>query len=71
MFFVVVILLLLFAVIGLLVGIGLSVISIQNLMKHHASKLWLRQEAEKYTVKDFQGRRGDLEKYKNSLLVSQ
>jgi uncharacterized membrane protein len=70
-FFVVVTLLLIFAVIGLLVGIGLSVISIQTLMKHHASKLWLRQEAEKYTVKDFQGRRGDLEKYKNPVLFSQ
>jgi hypothetical protein len=40
-------------------------------MKHHASKLWLRQEAEKYTVKDFQGRRGDLEKYKNPVIFLQ
>ncbi|CAF3354862.1 unnamed protein product, partial [Rotaria sp. Silwood2] len=33
-------------------------------MKHHTSKLWLRQEAEKYIIKDFQGRRKELEKYR-------
>ena len=55
-----------FALIGLFVGIGLSVYILKEIMKHHSSKLWLRQEAEKYIVKDFQGRRKELEKYKNN-----
>ncbi|CAF1234418.1 unnamed protein product [Rotaria sp. Silwood1] len=53
------------AVIGLFVGIIVSVIILRKIMKHHTSKLWLRQEAEKYIIKDFQGQRKELEKYKN------
>lgn len=48
------------AIFGLIVGIGLSVMGIKKLMEHHSSRLWLRQEAEKYEVKDFQGRRSEL-----------
>ncbi len=54
------------AVVGLFVGIILSVIILRKIMKNHNSKLWLRQEAEKYIVKDFTGRRRDLEKYTRS-----
>ena len=35
-------------------------------MQHHASKLWLRQEAEKYQVKDFHGQRSELEIYRQT-----
>ena len=54
------------AVVGLFVGIVLSVIIIRKVMKHHAGKLWLRQEAEKYIVKDFTGRREELDIYRTN-----
>ncbi|CAF3773259.1 unnamed protein product [Rotaria sp. Silwood1] len=54
------------ALIGLFVGIVASVLILKKIMKHHASKLWLRQEADKYVVKDFQDRREELEQYKKS-----
>lgn len=52
------------ALIGLVVGIVVGVIVLRKIMKHHAQKLWLRQEAEKFIVKDFQGQREELDKYK-------
>ncbi|CAF3359271.1 unnamed protein product [Rotaria socialis] len=52
------------ALVGLIVGVVASVILLKKLMKHHASQLWLRQEAEKYIIKDFQDRRSELEQYK-------
>ena len=54
------------ALIGFVVGIIASVIVLRKIMKHHASKLWLRQEADKYIVKDFQRQRSELEKYRQS-----
>lgn len=54
------------AVVGLVVGIIISVFILRKIMKHHTSKLWLRQEAQKYIVKDFQGRRQELEKIKRT-----
>ncbi|CAM4974107.1 unnamed protein product [Rotaria socialis] len=49
------------AFIGFFFGIIISVIMIRKIMKHHTSKLWLRQEAEKYVIKDSQGQKKDLE----------
>jgi MFS superfamily sulfate permease-like transporter len=66
LFATVVIIVLVCASVGMFVGIILSVMILRNIMKHHTSKLWLRQEAEKYVVKDFQRRRQELEKYKKS-----
>jgi hypothetical protein len=62
-FGVVVAVVLICAFVGMFVGIVLSVIVLRKIMKHHTSKLWLRQEAEKYVVKDFTGKRKELEKY--------
>ena len=56
-----IVILIIFAAIGVFVGIFLSVVYVRKIMKHHAGKLWLRQEAEKYEVKDFQGRRFELQ----------
>jgi hypothetical protein len=64
LFVIMVVIILVCALIGIVIGIILSVITLRKIMKHHASKLWLRQEAEKYIVKDFQGRRNELERYK-------
>jgi hypothetical protein len=52
---------LVFAVIGIFVGLIGSFIILRKIIKHHKEKLWLRQEAEKYIVKDFQGRRNEIE----------
>lgn len=49
------------AVIGLFFGIIISIIALRKIMKHHANQLWLRQEAEKYVIKDFQNKRKELE----------
>jgi MFS superfamily sulfate permease-like transporter len=65
-FVIVITVVLICAFIGVFVGIFLSVIILKKIMKHHTDKLWLRQETEKYIVKDFQGRRKELEKYKKS-----
>jgi hypothetical protein len=56
-----IIILLMFAILGIFVGIILSVTIIREIIKHHTNKLWLRQETKKYVVKDFQGRRNELE----------
>ena len=53
------------AFIGLIVGTVFSVILFKKLLNHHSNRLWLRQEANKYVVKDFQGNRKELEMYKN------
>jgi hypothetical protein len=63
------IIVIIFAFIGIFVGIILSFIILRKIMKYHTQKLWLRQEAEKYIVKDFHGRRNELEKYKNILPI--
>ena len=52
------------AIIGVFVGLYMSALFVRKIMQHHASKLWLRQEAEKYQVKDFHGRRSELEIYR-------
>jgi hypothetical protein len=49
-----------FAVIGVFVGIILSWIIVEKRMKRHTARLWLREETKKYVVKDFQGRRHEL-----------
>lgn len=54
------VLMLFFAVIGLIIGIILSIVMVREITKSHMEKLWLRQEAKKYVVKDFQGRRNEL-----------
>jgi hypothetical protein len=51
---------LIFAILGVFVGIILSGIIIRKVIKQHTNKLWLRQETKKYIVKDFQGRRNEL-----------
>ncbi|CAF1232991.1 unnamed protein product [Didymodactylos carnosus] len=66
MFVIVVAIVLICAFIGIFVGIILSVAILKQSMKRHTNKLWLRQEAEKYIVKDFQERRNELDKYKNN-----
>jgi hypothetical protein len=53
--------LLILAVLGVFVGIMISVVLIKKVMKRHTNKLWLRQETKKYIVRDFQGRRNELE----------
>ncbi|CAF4383346.1 unnamed protein product, partial [Adineta steineri] len=52
---------------GLVVGVFISGVILGKITKHHSSKLWLRQEAQKYVVKDFQGKRAELEKYNLTL----
>ena len=61
------ILIIIFVLIGLIVGIVLCVKMFKEIMKSHTDKLWLRQEAKKYIVKDFQGHREELEKYNLTL----
>lgn len=63
------IIILIFAIIGVFVGIILGVIILRKIMKEHTEKLWLRQEADKYIVKDFSGRRNELEQYQGGLSV--
>ncbi|CAF1085947.1 unnamed protein product [Adineta ricciae] len=50
-----------FAVLGVFFGIIFTVIITKKIAKHHTKKLWLRQETKKYVVKDFQGRRDELQ----------
>ena len=57
---VVAVVVLIFAAIGIFVGIILSCIIVQKLMRRHTARLWLREEAKKFVVKDFQGRRHEL-----------
>jgi len=52
-------------IIGILVVVFSSVMLIRKILQHHTNKLWLRQEAEKYIVKDFQGRREELSRHRN------
>lgn len=56
-----VVILIILALIGVFVGLYMSVMFVRKIMQHHARKLWLRQEAEKYQVTDFHGRRPELE----------
>ena len=58
---IIVIVILVFAVIGVFVGIIYGIMFVKKISKHHTEKLWLRQEAEKYFVKDFHGRRNELQ----------
>ncbi|CAF1627569.1 unnamed protein product [Adineta ricciae] len=48
------------AVIGVFVGVIISVIIFRKIMKRHTNRLWLRQETKKYIVKDFQGKTHEL-----------
>lgn len=57
---VVLVIIVVFAGIGLFVGIILTGVIVNKIMKHHTNKLWLRQEAKKYVVKDFQERMHEL-----------
>ena len=54
------VIILIFAVIGVFVGIMLSWIIVEKRMKRHTARLWLREETKKYVVRDFQGRRHEL-----------
>ena len=49
----------LFAIIGIFVGIFLGGIIVKDIVARHKKKLWLRQEAKKYVVKDLEGRAGE------------
>ncbi len=53
----IVIVILIFAFIGII----LSFIILTQIMKHHTQKLWLKQEDEKYILKDFHGKINQLE----------
>ncbi|CAF1649684.1 unnamed protein product [Adineta ricciae] len=66
-FLAVVIMVIVCAIIGTVVGIVLSIIIFKKILKHHTERLWLRQEAEKYIVKDFQERRHELEQYRRDV----
>ncbi len=48
----IVIVILIFAFIGII----LSFIILTQIMNHHTQKLWLKQEDEKYILKDFHGK---------------
>ena len=50
----------LFAIIGIFIGIILGAMIIQNIMRRHARKLWLKQQTKKYIVKDFQNNLDEL-----------
>ncbi|CAF3737334.1 unnamed protein product [Rotaria socialis] len=58
---VVIVIILIFAAIGIVVGVILTAMLVSKIMKRHTNKLWLRQEAKKYVVTDFQGRMHELE----------
>ncbi|CAF1624694.1 unnamed protein product [Rotaria magnacalcarata] len=58
---VVIVIILIFAAIGIVVGVILTAMIVSEIMKRHTNKLWLRQEAKKYVVTDFQGRMHELE----------
>jgi hypothetical protein len=49
-----------FAIIGLFIGVILCSILITKVSRKHMDKLWLRQETQKYIVRDFAGRRNEL-----------
>ena len=49
------------ALVGIIFGVFLSVLIIRKIMTHHMNTIWLRQEADKFLVKDFQGRRHELQ----------
>jgi hypothetical protein len=55
-----IVIVLMFAIFGVFVGIILGGMIINQLIKRHTNKLWLRQETKKYIVKDFQGRSHEL-----------
>jgi hypothetical protein len=42
-----------FAILGIFVGIVLGIMCVKKILQRHTNKLWLRQEAKKYIVKDF------------------
>lgn len=46
----------LFAIIGIFVGIFLGGVIVKDIVARHKKKLWLRQEAKKYVVKDLKGK---------------
>ncbi|CAF0900887.1 unnamed protein product [Adineta steineri] len=52
---VILIIVVIFAIIGVFVGVILSIMIVKSIMERHAKRLWLRQEAKKYIVKDFEG----------------
>ena len=52
----------LFAILGVFVGIILSGIIIRKIAKRHTNKLWLKQETKKYIVKDLEGRASEFTK---------
>ncbi|CAF3819663.1 unnamed protein product [Rotaria sp. Silwood1] len=56
-----IVMILIFAVIGIFVGLILTVIIVRKVIRRHSNKLWLRQETKKYIVKDFQGKIHELE----------
>ncbi|CAF0954696.1 unnamed protein product [Adineta ricciae] len=58
------------AVIGVVVGVFYGIAILKKIMEHHTRKLWLRQEANKYIVKDFQERKSELEKYRMPMTAS-
>lgn len=56
----------LFAVLGVFIGIIKAVKFVKHVSQKHTEKLWLRQEADKYFVKDFHGRRDELDQYQTN-----
>jgi hypothetical protein len=56
----VIVIVLMFAVLGVFFGIILSGIIIRDIIKRHTNKVWLKQETKKYIVKDLQGKANEL-----------
>lgn len=54
-------------VVGLFIGIYHTAMIIDGIMIRHKNKLWLRQETDISFIKDFQGRKHELEKYSHIL----
>lgn len=57
------------ALVGFIVGLICSIVFLQKITKHHARKLWLLQEAEKFIVRDFQDCQSELESYRRHIVV--
>jgi hypothetical protein len=54
-----------FAFVGIFVGIALGSVLFGKITNRHLSKLWLKQQTQKYVVKDFAGRTDELPKPPN------
>jgi hypothetical protein len=54
-----------FAFIGVFVGIILSVIIVKKIIQIHTKKIWLKQEAKKYVVQNFEGKLDQLKDISN------